>query len=172
MKSRRWVGAIRQGETPSQRVRAAPETKPVPAVISSGPIDALRARLRAFIDSKRIQQAITIIIVVNAVTLGLDTSSTATRYAGNVLEVIDRIILGIFILELGLKMVAWGPVGFFRRGWNIFDFIVVGIALVPSAGALSVLRALRILRVLRLVSVVPAMRRVVQALLTAIPGVA
>ena len=144
----------------------------MPAAPSTGPVDAFRARLRTFIDSRPVQQAITIIIVINAITLGLDTSTVAVRHAGSILDYIDRVILGIFVLELGLKMIAWGPVGFFKRGWNIFDFIVVGIALVPSAGALSVLRALRILRVLRLVSVVPAMRRVVQALLTAIPGVA
>jgi voltage-gated sodium channel len=163
---------MKQPETPSQRVRAAAKGEPVPAREATGSFDAFRARLRTFIDSKRVQQAITTIIVINAITLGLDTSATAMRQAGELLGHIDRVILGIFVLELALKMVAWGPVGFFKRGWNIFDFIVVGIALVPSAGPLSVLRALRILRVLRLVSVVPAMRRVVQALLTAIPGVA
>jgi voltage-gated sodium channel len=70
-----------------------------------------------------------------------------------------------------LKLVAWGP-RFFRSGWNLFDFIVVGISLLPATGDLSILRALRVLRVLRLVSVVPDMRRIVQALLQAIPGMA
>ncbi len=172
MRSRRWVGAMKPPETSSQRLQPAPDgDRPAPAD-NGGSFDAFRARLRSFIESNRVQRTITTIIVINAVTLGLDTSDRAVRYAGEVLEYIDQAILGVFVLELALKMIAWGPIGFFRRGWNVFDFIVVGIALVPSAGPLSVLRALRILRVLRLVSVVPAMRKVVQALLTAIPGVA
>ncbi len=61
---------------------------------------------------------------------------------------------------------------FFRAGWNVFDFIIVGIALIPASGPLAVLRTLRILRVLRLVSVIPSMRRVIAALLHAIPGMA
>jgi len=59
---------------------------------------------------------------------------------------------------------------FWRNGWNWFDFIVVGIALVPSAGAWSVLRALRVLRVLRLLTVIPSLKKVVAAFLHAIPG--
>jgi len=56
--------------------------------------------------------------------------------------------------------------------WNLFDLVIVTIALLPATGSLSVLRALRILRVLRLVSAVPSMRRVVGALLAAVPGIA
>ena len=77
--------------------------------------------------------------------------------------------MAIFVVELLLKLVALGP-RFFRSGWNIFDFVIVGIALVPGAQGLSVLRALRILRVLRVVSAVPSLRRVVEWLLTALPG--
>ena len=61
--------------------------------------------------------------------------------------------------------------GFFKSAWNVFDFIVVGIALVPSSGPLAVLRALRVLRVLRLISMLPQLRLVVEALLKAIPGI-
>jgi voltage-gated sodium channel len=59
---------------------------------------------------------------------------------------------------------------FFRGGWNVFDFVIVAIAWLPTTGAFSVLRALRVLRVLRLLSVVPQMRSVVGALLNALPG--
>ncbi|TNF90370.1 MAG: ion transporter, partial [Gammaproteobacteria bacterium] len=59
---------------------------------------------------------------------------------------------------------------FFRDPWSIFDFIVVGIALVPASGPFAVLRALRVLRVLRILTIVPSMRRVVGALLASIPG--
>jgi voltage-gated sodium channel len=84
--------------------------------------------------------------------------------------VVDNVVLGIFVIELGLKIFGQGW-RFFTRAWNVFDFVIVGVSLVPSSGPLSVLRALRVLRIFRLVSVVPAMRRVVTALLSAIPGV-
>ncbi len=59
---------------------------------------------------------------------------------------------------------------FFRSGWNVFDFVIVGIALIPGAQTLSVLRALRILRLLRVISVAPRLRRVVEGFITALPG--
>jgi len=75
----------------------------------------------------------------------------------------------VFVLELLLKLVVYRT-RFHRDPWNLFDFTVIGIALVPASGSFSVLRALRILRTLRLVSAEPSMRRVVGALLHAIPG--
>jgi len=129
----------------------------------------LRARLRRLLAARRTQQFITACIIVNAVTLGLETSQVAMAAAGPTLIAIDRLVLAIFVIELAAKMAAWG-LRFFRDPWNLFDFFVVGIALVPATGSLSVLRALRILRVLRLLHFVPSMRRVVTALLEALPG--
>ena len=60
-----------------------------------------------------------------------------------------------------------GVAVFFRDPWSVFDFIVVGIALMPATGPLAVLRALQLLR---LISMVPSMRRIAEGLLTAIPG--
>ena len=135
------------------------------------PAGTALARLRRLVESTGFQRFITVIILINAVTLGLETSDTAMAAAGFWLVLIDRTILAIFVLELLSKMAVYRW-SFFRNGWNIFDFIIVGISLVPATGNLSVLRALRILRVLRLLSVVPQMRSVVQALLVAIPGMA
>ncbi|HUT50330.1 MAG TPA: ion transporter [Alphaproteobacteria bacterium] len=129
-----------------------------------------RARVAAFMETARVQTVITAVIVFNAVTLGLETSATVRGGIGQTLDLVDDIILGIFVAELCLKIFGQGW-RFFTHAWNLFDFVIVGIALVPSSGPLSVLRALRVLRILRLVSVVPAMRRVVSALLSAIPGV-
>lgn len=127
------------------------------------------ARLADIAESARVQKVITALIVINAVTLGLETSDVAMAHVGPVLEVFDRAILAVFVLELLTKMLG-RRLAFFRSGWNIFDLIVVGVAIVPAAGALSVLRALRILRVLRLISVVPQMRAVVESLIFALPG--
>lgn len=130
-----------------------------------------RERLRGLVDGARFQRFIVGVIVVNAITLGLETSERVVGPFGGLLHAVDRIALTIFVVELTLRLAARGW-RLFRDPWSVFDFAVVGIALVPASGAFSVLRALRILRVLRLVSVVPSMRGVVAALLTAVPGMA
>jgi voltage-gated sodium channel len=130
---------------------------------------AWRARLTALVEHARTRQAITALICLNAVTLGLETWDDAMRVAGTALVIADRAILAVFVVEVAAKIVAYGR-RFPRDPWNVFDFVVVGIGLLPATHSFSVLRALRVLRVLRLVSMVPSMRRVVQALLSAIPG--
>ena len=128
-----------------------------------------RARLSAFLESLRVQQLIVALILVNAVTLGLETSPGVVERVGRWLHDLDRAILAIFVIELSLKLYAQGP-RFFRNPWNLFDAAVVGVALVPATAGLSVLRAFRVLRVLRLVSVVPSMRFVVESIARALPG--
>jgi voltage-gated sodium channel len=126
-------------------------------------------RLKSLVESARFQRFIIVVIVINAITLGLETSPTAIAAAGDLLLALDRIALTIFVVEIALKLLVYRH-NFFRDGWNIFDFLVVAITLAPLGEGVSVLRALRILRALRLVSVVPSMRKVVSALLRAIPG--
>lgn len=109
------------------------------------------------------------VIVFNAVILGLETSHTVMGTMGGLLKTLDTICLSIFVLEIILKLIAYRH-RFFRNGWNLFDFVIVGIALLPSGGALSVLRALRILRVLRVISISPSLRTVVEGLVSALPG--
>ncbi|MCT8998248.1 ion transporter [Chelativorans intermedius] len=125
--------------------------------------------LKQIIESPRFEAAIIALIVVNAFTLGLETSQRAMAAAGPLLIVLDRIILAVFVIELLLRFLVY-RLRFFRDPWRIFDLAVVAIALVPATGNLSVLRALRILRVLRLVSVVPSLKRVVGGLVAALPG--
>ena len=131
----------------------------------------LRARARALIEHPRFDQAIIALIVANAITLGLETLPAFAARFGDVLHAIDRTVLGVFVVELLLRFVVYRR-RFFHDPWRVFDFVIVGIALMPSSGAFSVLRSLRVLRVLRLVSMVPSMRGVVGALLTALPGMA
>ena len=125
--------------------------------------------LTTLIQSRRFELAITFLIIVNAITLGLETSDTVMAQYGGLLKIIDRIVLSAFVIELALRFLVYRG-SFFRDPWRVFDFIVVAIALLPATGSLSVLRALRILRVLRLVSVVPSLRRVVSGLISALPG--
>lgn len=129
----------------------------------------LRARLDSFITNTRVQWFILALIVINAVILGLETSSSVMAAYGPLLLAADKAILAVFVVELTIRLFV-NRLAFFRDPWSIFDFIVVAIALVPATGQLSVLRALRVLRVLRVMTIVPSMRRVVGALLGAIPG--
>ncbi len=129
----------------------------------------LRAKIAHVVDHPRFGLAITVVIAVNAITLGLETWPRAMAAAGPVINTLDRVALTIFVIEIALKLVAHGP-RFFRNGWNVFDFIIVACALVPDNQAFAALRALRILRAMRLLSVVPRMRAVVEGLLGAVPG--
>ncbi|MCV0395935.1 MAG: ion transporter [Rhizobiaceae bacterium] len=125
--------------------------------------------LQRLIESRRFDMAITVLIVINAITLGLETSREAMETAGPLLIALDRIILSVFVIELAARMAVYRS-DFFRDPWRIFDLVVVGLALAPATGNLSVLRALRILRVLRLIGMVPSLRRVVGGLIAALPG--
>lgn len=129
----------------------------------------MREQIGDWISSDRVQNAILWVILLNAVLLGLDTSPTIMSYIGPVVLLLDKLCLSIFVIELVLKLYAFG-FRFFRSGWNIFDLIVVVIALVPASGPVAVLRALRVLRVFRVVSVSPTLRKVVDGLVRALPG--
>lgn len=111
------------------------------------------------------------LIVINAVILGMETSRSIMEHYGVWLKAIDALILKIFVIEIGLRLFIYRW-KFFTRPWSVFDFVVVVIALIPASEAFAALRALRVLRVLRLISVVPTMRRVIEGLLSAIPGIA
>jgi len=127
------------------------------------------ATIQRIVESRGFNLTITAVIIVNAISLGLETSPAAMQAAGPLLLAIDAAALWVFTIEIGLKL--WLYRGrFFGNAWNIFDLTIVAIAWVPSTGPLAVLRALRIMRVLRLISVVPQMRTVVTALLRALPG--
>jgi voltage-gated sodium channel len=137
---------------------------------TTGTLPPLRRRIGEWIESPRMQRLILILIAVNAVILGLETSPRVMALAGPALIAADQAILAVFVVEILSKLYAHHG-AFFRQPWNVFDMIVVGIALVPASGPLSVLRTLRVLRVLRLVSGMPRLRFVVESLLHAIPSI-
>ncbi len=128
-----------------------------------------RTKLQTFLDSNRFRYSILGVILFNAILLGLETVPQVMAVAGPVILALDTLCLGIFTAEILLKLYAfrWS---FFKNGWNLFDFVIVGISLIPGSEGLSVLRALRVLRLLRVVSVAPSLKRVVEGLITALPG--
>jgi len=126
--------------------------------------------IKQLVESNWFQSFIIAVIVVNGIILGLETNDGWSGPVHSVLKLADSICLFIFVVELVLKLAVY-RLSFFKTGWNIFDFVIVVISLIPSSGGLSILRAFRILRVLRLVTAVDSFRRVVSGMLVAIPGV-
>ena len=129
----------------------------------------VRERLRGFIEHRHVLGVIIALILINSVLLGLETWPVAMTVAGGLILAVDRAILAVFVVEIALRLYVHRR-AFWRDPWSVFDFVVVAIALFPATGQLAVLRALRVLRVLRLLTMVPSMRRVVGALLGAVPG--
>ena len=132
---------------------------------------SIREGVQRVIENRHFERAVTALIVVNAITLGLETFPKALEHFGGWLYLIDRTLLAIFLVELMARFFVFRG-RFFHDPWRVFDFVIVGIDLLPSSGVFSVLRALRVLRAMRLVSLVPSMRGVVGALLSALPGMA
>ena len=142
------------------------------APVSRPPSFSLRDRLTTFLDAPPFQGAIIGLILVNALIFGLEAIPAVAAQIGPLLFALDQTILWIFVIEIATRLVIFGPSRFFRDPWSVFDFLVVGVALLPASGSLSALRALRVLRILRLVSVMPSLRAVVDALLRALPSMA
>jgi len=126
-------------------------------------------RLKNLVEHPMTERVVITVIVINAISLGLETSKWASARFGGLLDFIDTAALTFFVIELLARMAVY-RLSFFKSAWNLFDLAVVGIALFPASDGLSVLRALRVLRVLRVITAVPSLRRVVGALLAALPG--
>jgi len=131
--------------------------------------DGHRARLGRWIESSGPRNFIIALILINAAILGLETSPAVMDRFGGVLKALNAAIIAVFVVEILIKLYAFGW-RFFRSGWNVFDFLIVAVALVPASGPFEVLRALRILRVLRLLSQIDRLRRIVDSLMHALPG--
>lgn len=129
----------------------------------------IRERIKTFVEKNRFQNFIIGLIVFNSITIGLETSQQIMSGIGDTLLLIDKIILAIFVGEIGLKLFAY-RLSFFKSGWNLFDFSIVAIALLPASGALAVLRSLRIFRSLRLIKNVPKLRFIVESLFHSLPS--
>jgi voltage-gated sodium channel len=129
----------------------------------------MRNTLIGILTSERWERFVVGLILLNSITLGLETSPSVMAAAGPLLHGLDRLILALFALEIAARLYAF-RLAFFRDPWSLFDFGIVAIALIPATGPFQVLRALRILRLLRLISVVPSLRRVIGGLIAALPG--
>jgi voltage-gated sodium channel len=130
---------------------------------------------RRIVDSRWFDPLMLAIIFVNAVTLGLETYEAIDRSLGPELNLLNAIILGAFVVELLIRIGAYGsrPQDFFRDGWNVFDFVVIGAAFVPGVREnATLLRLVRLLRIVRAVRLLPDLRVLTVAVARSVPGVA
>lgn len=130
----------------------------------------LSQNLRRIISTKTWSYSVALLIIINTVVLGIETYPSVMSKYGQILTYIDRIILYIFVIEIILRFVA-SPRNFFKNPWSVFDFTVVLISLIPFHDSVSALRAARALRSLRLISIFPKLRKVIEGLVMAIPGI-
>ena len=127
---------------------------------------------RQIANAQWFSRLITLVIMFAGLLVGLETYPSVVTRLGSELDVLDKIILAIFTLEIAIKMTAEYPKPwrYFLDPWNVFDFVVVGAAYMPvDAQFVTVLRLARVLRVLKLVRALPRLQVLVSALLKSIP---
>lgn len=125
--------------------------------------------LKLFVEHRLFNRFIIALIILNGITLGLETSKEFMVSYGSFIILINGLVLTIFVIEIILRIAVY-KLSFFKDPWSLFDFFVVAISLVPARDGFEALRVLRVLRLFRLVTVIPQMRKVVAALVTVIPG--
>lgn len=136
----------------------------------------MREKIRSLVESKAFENFILVVIVANAITIGIETTHPEESIALG-LAIFDFVCLLIYIVEAILKIIAYGG-GYFRSGWNIFDFTIIVLCFMPTGiipfpiQVARVLRIFRVFRVFRLISAFKEMRVIIQAIGRAIPGVA
>lgn len=126
-------------------------------------------KIKSLVESKNFQNFIIVLIILNGISMGLETSKEVMASFGSFINIFDKFVITVFTIEVVLRIYAH-RLSFFKDPWSLFDFFVVVISLIPSSGSFSVLRILRVLRLFRLITLVPQMRKIVAALISVIPG--
>ncbi len=129
-------------------------------------------RLARLVDSEPFNLVIAGVIVVNAIVLGLETFPAVMESYGDLLVTINSVLYGIFVVELILRIASYGrrPWDFFKNGWNIFDFVIIGGALIPGLrDNAQILRLLRLGRIVRLIRFLPDARVLIYSVVRSIP---
>ncbi|TLS67480.1 ion transporter [Mariprofundus erugo] len=128
---------------------------------------------RRVVSARAFEYFIIAVILFSAVLIGLETSEELSATYGGLIQWGNRIVLSIFIGEAMLKIFAVAPRLrlYFGSGWNLFDFSIILLAMLPSTGEMAMLaRLARLLRVLRLITAIPELRLIVETLIRSIPS--
>jgi len=130
--------------------------------------ESVRARIRVLVESERFNNIVFVAILASSIAIGFETYEWGPR-GDTFLQRIDGLFLTVFVLEILLRIYAMGR-DFFRDPWCVFDFLVVGIALIPARDFFAVFRVFRVLRAFRLVSRIPELKLVAESLIFSVRG--
>jgi voltage-gated sodium channel len=136
----------------------------------------MRQYAKKLVENERFEKIIIIVIIINTVVLGLLTSDNFSPQVILVLEIINKICIGIYIIEAIIKLFAW-HLSYFKNGWNIFDFLIITMTLISNAGIFNGIRFFRIFRIFRslaafrLISSFKQLRKIVQAMILSLSGI-
>ncbi len=128
-------------------------------------------KIKEFVQSRLFTGFIIWLIIINGITMGLETSKSIQTEFGTYLYMFDAFVITIFTIEIILRIYVH-RLSFFKDPWSIFDFLIVAVSLVPANSGFEIFRILRVFRLFRLITVVPQMRKIVMALVSVIPGMA
>jgi voltage-gated sodium channel len=143
--------------------------------LRTGMRERVAERCRRVVGSSWFDPLMLVVILLNAVALGLETYRSVDAAIGRELHLANDVILGVFVVELLIRMAAHAdrPAGFWRSGWNVFDFVVVAASFVPGVREnATLLRLVRLLRIVRAVRLLPDLRVLTVAVARSVPGVA
>ncbi len=130
----------------------------------------MKQTIHTLVESSKFQNFIMGLIVLNGITMGIETSKSLALEYGTFFTLFNTFVISIFTIEIILRIYVH-KTSFFKDSWSIFDFTIVAISLVPASAGFEIFRVLRVLRLFRLITVVPQMKKIVVALLSVIPGI-
>ena len=132
--------------------------------------------IKDIVEKPKFEYFIQFVIILNTIALGIGTSDHIIPPFADILEVVTRICILIYVIEAVLEIIAW-RFSYFKKGWNVFDFIIVILSLLSMSGILSGLRFFRLLKVvrsftaLRLISKFEQLKKIIQAIIASLPGI-
>ena len=130
----------------------------------------MKQTIQKLVESSKFQNFIMALIILNGITMGMETSKSLALKYDIFFSLFNTIVLSIFTIEIILRIFVY-KTSFFKDPWSIFDFVIVAISLVPTSAGFEIFRVLRVLRLFRLITVVPQMRKIIVALLSVLPGI-
>jgi len=131
----------------------------------------MHAKIFQLVESDKFKNFILLIILLNGITMGIETYPSIHEHIKDELYIFDQIVILIFIIEILLRIYAH-KAKFFKDGWSLFDLGIVIISMFPANAVFEIFRVLRIFRLLRVITIVPQMRKIVMALASVVPGMA
>ena len=134
----------------------------------------VQERLTSIRDNIFFEIFVVFVIIVSGVIIGIKTYDSVSSSVISTLEALDYSITIFFLAEIVLRILAEKKkIDFFKSGWNVFDFVIISLSVIPASMLESViaLRLLRLIRVLRLITFIPQFKVIIQSLFTSIPRV-